>query len=408
MEFFKVSSVEDARKLIDKEFSSYRLKTEEIQLYGSFGRVLAEDVVSSENVPGFDRSTVDGYAIAAEDSHGATDSIPAILNIKGEVRMGEDSALTIQSGEAVYVPTGGMLPKGTTGMIMIENTEKMDEQTLLVYKPVSKGENILFEAEDIKEGSTVLTKGTKLNSQTIGALASLGIAKVKVFRKPRVHIISTGDEIIDIDQILEAGKIRDINTYSIAALVESLGGEVSGREIIGDDYERLLDGVSKGLENSDILVLSGGSSVGTRDYSHQVIEALGGKGVLVHGLSIKPGKPTIVGDGKGKLVVGLPGHPVSSIVVFKAIIEPYILALQYRKEIKPQVKAEVTHNFPSSPGKETYHMVRLRMEDGRYLATPSFGKSGMITLLSGSHGYIVIREHEEGINKGDLRDVFLI
>ena len=408
MEFFKVSSVEDARKLINREFSSYRLKAEEIQLYGSFGRTLAEDVVSIENVPGFDRSTVDGYAITAEDSHGATDSIPTILSIKGEVRMGEDSALTIKRGEAVYVPTGGMLPKGTTGMIMIENTDKMDEQTLLVYKPVSKGENILFEGEDIREGSTVLKKGTKLNPQTVGALASLGISRVEVFRKPRVYIISTGDEIIDIDQKLEAGKIRDINTYSIAALVESLGGEVSGKEIVGDDYDKLLHGVNKGLEKSDILVLSGGSSVGTRDYSHQVIEALGGKGVLVHGLSIKPGKPTIVGDGKGKLVVGLPGHPVSSIVVFKAIIEPFILALQFRDDIKPQVKAEVTHNFPSSPGKETYHMVRLQKEEGKYLATPSFGKSGMITLLSGSHGYIVIREHEEGINKGDLRDVFLI
>lgn len=408
MEFFKVSSVEDARKLVLDEFSGYALQSEELELEKTTGRTLSEDVVSEEDVPGFDRSTVDGYAILAEDSHGATDSIPSLLIIKGEVRMGEEAELHIKSGEAVYVPTGGMIPKGATAMVMIENTEKMDDNTLLIYKPVSVGENILFKGEDVRIGQTVLRKGYKLTPQGIGVLASLGISKVNVYKKPRVHIISTGDEVIDIGEKLDLGKIRDINSYSIGSLVESLGGEISGRVIIGDDYEQLLKGVLEGLEKCDLLILSGGSSVGTRDYTHQVIEALGGKGVLIHGLAIKPGKPTIVGDGKGKLVVGLPGHPVSSIVVFKAIVEPFIRSLMNREDILPQVRAWVTQNFPSSPGKETYHMVRLDKENGEYLATPSFGKSGMITLLSSSQGYIVIREHEEGINRGELRDVFLI
>lgn len=408
MEFFKVSSVEDSRKLILDEFSGYTLQSEELELEKATGRTLSEDVVSKEDVPGFDRSTVDGYAIVAEDSHGATDSIPSLLIIKGEVRMGEEAAEVLKSGEAIYVPTGGMIPKGATAMVMIENTEKMDDSTLLIYKPVAVGENILFKGEDVRTGQPVLKKGYKLTAQGIGVLASLGITKAKVYKKPRVHIISTGDEIIDIGEKLDLGKIRDINSYSIGSLVESLGGELSGRVIIGDDYDLLLKGVLEGLEKCDILILSGGSSVGTRDYTYQVIEALGGKGVLIHGLAIKPGKPTIVGDGKGKLVVGLPGHPVSSIVVFKAIVEPFIRGLMSREDILPQVKAVVTQNFPSSPGKETYHMVRLGMENGEYLATPSFGKSGMITLLSGSQGYIVIREHEEGVNRGELRDIFLI
>ncbi|HMM68873.1 MAG TPA: molybdopterin molybdotransferase MoeA [Gudongella oleilytica] len=408
MEFFKVSSVEDARKLVLDEFSGYTLQSEELELEKTTGRTLSEDVVSEEDVPGFDRSTVDGYAIVAEDSHGATDSIPSLLMIKGEVRMGEEAALTIKNGETVYVPTGGMIPKGATAMVMIENTEKMDDNTLLIYKPVSVGENILFKGEDVRVGQTVLRKGYRLTPQGIGVLASLGITKAKVYKKPRVHIISTGDEIIEIRDKLDIGKIRDINSYSIGSLVESLGGEISGRVIIGDDYDQLLKGVLEGLEKCDILILSGGSSVGTRDYTYQVIEALGGKGVLIHGLAIKPGKPTIVGDGRGKLVVGLPGHPVSSIVVFKAIVEPFIRSLMNREDILPQVRALVTQNFPSSPGKETYHMVRLDKEHGEYLAIPSFGKSGMITLLSGSQGYIVIKEHEEGVNKGELRDVFLI
>ncbi|MDX9916997.1 MAG: molybdopterin molybdotransferase MoeA [Gudongella sp.] len=408
MDFFKVESVDRAREIILNEFSALELSIEEVCIDESLGRTLGEDLISLENVPDFNRSTVDGYAIVAEDSYGATDSVPSLLTIKGEVRMGEEAAIEINSGDTVYVPTGAMVPKGATAVVMIEHTEKMSDDTLLLHKPLGKGENLILRGEDTKKGDVVLKRGTLMTAQAVGVMASLGISKVKVFKKPRVYIISTGDEVIEIDKNPGMGEIRDINSYALAALIKNLGGDVSGRIIIGDNYDELLNGVKHGLECADIVLLSGGSSVGTRDYTHKVIDALGGKGVLVHGLAIKPGKPTIIGDGNGKLVAGLPGHPVSSVVVFKALIQPYILSLMNRDDIMPQVRAVVTHNFPSSPGKETYYMVSVGKNDSGYTVTPSFGKSGMISLMTKSQGYIVIGEHEEGINKGEERDVYLI
>ena len=204
------------------------------------------------------------------------------------------------------------------------------------------------------------------------------------------------------------GKVRDINSYALISMAENLGCEVVGRNIVKDDYDLLRDEVEKGLLAADIVLLSGGSSVGTRDYTDKVIASFGGKGVLIHGLAIKPGKPTIVGEGNGKLILGLPGHPVSSIVVFKALVEEFIRKGFGVTDLPPQVKASMENNFPSSPGKRTYHMVRLKKEGDGYIASPSFGKSGMISLLSQSQGYIVIKEHEEGIYKGEERVVYLL
>jgi molybdopterin molybdotransferase len=407
MEFFKVVSVNDARVLIQNEFGNYQMGSEEVSLLQAQGRQLSEDVVSDINVPEFDRSTVDGYAIQVEDSHGATESIPSILEVLGEVLMGETPNHEVRSGQAVYVPTGGMMPMGATGMVMIENTEKMDQETVLLFKPISKGENMVFKGEDIKIGQVALQAGRRIGPNEIGVLASLGIKNVKVIKRPKVYILSTGDEVIDLDEELQMGKIRDINSYALSAMIREMGAEVAGREIVKDNYDLLMNGVRNALKEADIVLLSGGSSVGTRDYTHKVITDLKGKGVLAHGLSIKPGKPTIIGDGQGKLIVGLPGHPVSSIVVFKAIVQPYIQSLLKAPSHSRMVEAITTHNFPSSPGKETYHMVTLKEEDGKILATPSFGKSGMITLLSSSNGYIVIAEHEEGIDKGETREVYL-
>lgn len=408
MDFFNVVTVDEARSIIMKNFNNYKFNVEFIDLLDATDRVLSSDVYSSIDVPEFDRSTVDGYGIIVEDSHGATESIPSILNILGEVKMGESTQLDIKSGDAAYIPTGAMLPKSTTGVIMIENTELMDIDTLLLYKPISKGENIIFKGDDTKKGEIALKKGRAITPEVVGVLASLGISQVEVYKKPRFYIISTGDEVIDLDAELTIGKVRDINTYALYSLIKKLGCEVVGRKIVSDNYDLLRQEVEKGTALADIVLLSGGSSVGTRDFTDKVISSFKGNGVLVHGLAIKPGKPTIIGEGNGKLIIGLPGHPVSSIVVFKAIVEKYINEKLCNNMITPQVRAIMDYNFPSSPGKETYHMVTLRTEEERYYASPTFGKSGMITLLSKSQGYIVIKGFEEGINKGEERTVYLL
>ena len=407
MDFFNVVTVEEGRQMLLDNFKDFQLETERVHILDSVDRTLAEDIVSSIDVPDFDRSTVDGYGIVVEDSHGATEAIPSILDIRGEIRMGELSDMKISSGQTVYIPTGAMVPKGATGVIMIENTEKMGEDSLLLYKPVSKGENIVYAGDDIKKGSPALEKGRIINAEVVGTLAALGIPQVTVYKMPRFYIISTGDEIIDIDEELAPGKIRDINSYALQVMAEKAGGKVVHRSIIKDNYELLREEVKKALEIADIVLISGGSSVGTRDYTDKVIKSFEGKGVLAHGLSIKPGKPTIIGDCEGKMVIGLPGHPVSSIVVFKALIEDYLDKKLGNKKIQPYVTATMDYNFPSSPGRETYQMVALRKEGGEYFASPTHGKSGMISLLSQSQGYMIFKSHEEGVNKGEKREIFL-
>ena len=283
---------------------------------------------------------------------------------------------------------------------------KLDDQTLMVYSPYPSMKGI--EGEDIGKGDLALRKGKRISPETMGVLAALGIGKVKVYRKPKFYIISTGDEIIDLDEELKLGKIRDINSYTLHSLITRLGGQVVGRAIVKDDYELLRGEVEKAVKISDIVLLSGGSSVGSRDYTHKVIDSFRGRGVFVHGISIKPGKPTIIGEGEGRLIVGLPGHPVSSIIVFKAIVEDYVNKKMGVVDFIPKTKAIMDFNFPSSPGNETYQMVKLQEKDGKLYATPSFGKSGMITLLSNSDGYIIIKPHEEGVYKGEEREVYLL
>ena len=408
MDFFNVVTIEEGRKLILDNFKNYKLETELVHILDAVDRTLAVDVISNINVPEFNRSTVDGYGIIVEDSYGATETIPSILNILGEVKMGKISNIKIKPGQTIYIPTGAMIPEGVTGVIMVENTEKMGGDTLLLNKPISKGENMVFIGDDIKKDEIALEKGRVINAEVVGTLAALGISEVQVYKKPRFYIISTGDEIIDIDEKLIPGKIRDINSYTLQILVEKSGGEVVGRTIVRDDYKLLRQEVEKALDISDIVLISGGSSVGTRDYTDKVIKSFDGAGVLAHGLSIKPGKPTIIGDCNGKLVMGLPGHPVSSIVVFKALIEYYMDKKLGNNRILPSIMAIMEYNFPSSPGRETYQMVKLKYDNGKYYASPTHGKAGMISLLSQSQGYIVIKLHEEGIYKGEKRQVFLL
>lgn len=408
MDFFNVVSVEEGKKKMLEVFKKYSFNVEEIEILDSTDRVLAEDIVAFENVPEFNRSTVDGFAVKSSDTHGASESIPSFLTLLGEVRMGEKTETNISSGESIYVPTGGMVPEGADAVIMIEYAEKLDDSTLMVYKPLSFGENIILKGDDIKKGEKVIDKGKKLTPQDIGVLAALGISKIRVYKKPRFFIISTGDEIVDLDEELKMGKVRDINSYALCSLITKLGGEVVGRSIVKDNFDHLRGSVENALELSDIVLVSGGSSVGTRDYTSKVINSFNGKGVFIHGVSIKPGKPTIIGEGKGKPIIGLPGHPVSSIIVFKVFIEYFIKQLMNIKENINKTTAILDFNFPSSPGKETYQMVNIVERDGKTYAIPSFGKSGMITLLSKSDGYVVLKPHEEGISKGDVREVYYL
>lgn len=408
MDFFNVMSVDEVKKILSNNFKNMKIETEIVNILECEGRVLSNDIVSKFNVPEFNRSTVDGYAIKSKESHGCSECMPTFLDIVGEVSMGESASGDIKSGECMYVPTGGMIPNSSDAVIMIEHAEKLDEFTIAIHKPTSTGENVVYKGDDIKKDQIVIKKGKKLNSQDIGVLAALGVNEIEVYRTIKFTVISTGDEIIDLDEDLEFGKIRDINGYAICSLIKKLGGVVVKKSIVKDDYNLLRGEVQFGIDNSDIVLLSGGSSVGTRDFTHDVINSFNGQGVLVHGVALKPGKPTIIGECENKVVIGLPGHPVSAIIVFKIFIEYLVNEILEINENKYLIDAIINQNLHSSPGKKTYQMVSLEEIDNKYYATPIFGKSSMITLLSKACGYVIIDENCEGLYKKEKVKVHLL
>ncbi|WP_059171784.1 gephyrin-like molybdotransferase Glp [Bacillus sp. FJAT-27445] len=402
MQFFKVKTVEETFALIDEKVGKIG-GSERLAIEDARGCILAEDVTARENVPGFDRSTVDGYAVRAEDTFGSSESMPGFLTVTGEVRMGEAASVPVGFGEAIYVPTGGMIPPGSNSVIMIEHCEEI-AGLLNTYRQVAPGENIIRAGEDIREGELLLKEGTRLRPQEIGALASLGITHVSVYPRLRAGYLSSGDEIVPFNTPkLKIGEIRDINYVTIAGLAGEWGIDVIYGGIVPDDYEKFRQRASALFEQVDCLILSGGSSVGAKDYTTEVIQSLGEPGVYVHGISVKPGKPTILATAGGKPVIGLPGHPASAMIIFRLFGERILKKLQgERLEHRPErIFARITKNIPSAPGRSDYIRVRLFERDGEWWADPIIGKSGLITTLVKSGGIVEIVSEKEGITQGE-------
>lgn len=402
MKMFKVKSVKEAKRELVKYFNDYRLEIEEVNISQSLGRILADDVFSNIDVPHFRRSTVDGYAVIAKDTYGVSESLPAFLEILGEVHMGEGTDITIDPDTTCYVPTGGMVPQGADSVVMLEYTEKMDEENLAVNRAVVPKENLISIGEDISKDQRVLRRGLKLRPQDIGILSSIGIDRVRVYKLPTIAIISTGDEIVEPSEDAKHGQIRDINTYTLSAMAEEAGCIVTRKVVLKDEFQALKSMVEECVDKNDIAIISGGSSVGTKDITDKVINGVGEPGVFVHGIAIKPGKPTILAKVKNKAVFGLPGQPVSAMIVFKVFVEYLIKHIQgIETELEYSIEARFSSNISSSQGRETYQMVVLERDGEEYLAKPIYGKSGMITLMSRAMGYIKIESGKEGVQRGE-------
>ncbi|WP_338471093.1 molybdopterin molybdotransferase MoeA [Niallia sp. XMNu-256] len=407
MKFFQVKSVEETFSLIDEWIKP--LSEKEVKpLHEALNYILAEDIIVKENVPGFRRSSVDGYAVKAADTFGSSENMPGFLTVTGEVLMGEAPDKAVQAGEAMYVPTGGMLPEGSDAVIMIEHCEDLSG-LLNLYRQVAPGENVISVGEDLKEGELLVTVGTKLRAQELGALASQGITEVTVYRKPVIGYLSTGDEIVPIEtKELGIGQVRDMNGITIGSLVTEWGCEFLYGGIVEDRRDELERATKEMLEKTDCFILSGGSSVGTKDYSVEVIDSLGKPGVFVHGVSIKPGKPTILASANGKPIMGLPGHPASAMIIFYLFGKAILHRLQgWNGTEKNLAKAVVTKNLPSTMGRTDYIRAQVYYENNQWYAEPILGKSGLISTLVKSEGMIEIPEKSEGVQKGDTVTVRL-
>ena len=396
MEFLKIIGLGLAQKYLADILPNFR--TIKLPLMETINYVLAKDIISPEDMPGFNRSTVDGYAVRASDTFGSSESLPGILFFSEEIMIGKKPCLTLQPGQCAWIPTGGMLPDGADAVIMVEHTEKMGDDTILAYRPVSLGENVMLQGEDVKKEEALFLRGKKIRPQDIGLLASLGIHEVEVYEKLKIGIISSGDEVVPINQVPELGQVRDVNTYSLAAAVTLCNCYPLIYPIVEDEYVALKHALSKVLEENDLVLISGGSSIGTMDLTLKALMSLDDSEIMFHGIAVRPGKPTLLANVASKPVLGLPGHPVSALMVFHILCAPLL-----RLQEQASFYGRLTLNVASQAGRDDFVPVRLIQDQQQgTLAEPLLGKSGLMNILAQADGYIHITSEKQGVSKGEM------
>ena len=401
---FLVKTIEETKALIKEHGKKVILNQQVIPTKEALHYIAAKDIVAPHQVPHFDRSTVDGYAVMHDVVAQARSATPVVLKQLDAVEMGQECKNTLDQKTTVYVPTGGHIPQKTTAMVMIENTDKLGDD-ILINKSASKWENILKRGSDIDEGTVIVKKHTKITPATIGALYALGIKEVEVFKRLKALVISTGDEITT-SQTLVTGKIKDINSYTITAYLKERNVNVTNTIIIPDDFKAYQEAVTNGFKDNDILFVSGGSSVGDKDYTYKVLESLNAT-IFVHGINIKPGKPTILATLNDKLFIGLPGQPTSAYMVLNTFFDTIVHTV-YNIPFpvyEPYIEGVLTHNVRSAPGRQTYQPVILKGENPIEVV-PLFAKSGMISALKDAYGYVIIDASSEGLSKNDTVKVY--
>jgi molybdopterin molybdotransferase len=407
-EFFEVTSLD---KVLELMRTFPQVGKEVVSLDESFDRVLAQDVLSGINLPEFSRATMDGYAVQARSTFGASEGLPALLTIVGSVGMGEIPAVSLRAGEAVRIATGGMLPDGADSVVMVEHTQTLDENTLEVFKSAAPLQHVIEVGEDIAKGEKILSKHGRIRPQEMGVMAALGKTHVTVYKKPIVAVISSGDEIVPIEQTPGLSQLRDVNAHSLTGLARLSGGTPVYLGIAKDNLDELTGLCESALAQADMVLISGGSSVGSRDFTLEVFGRLPDSHILVHGVSISPGKPTILARSGQKALWGLPGQITSAMVVFHVLVRPALEwiggLLEQQLDDGQEVTAVLSRNLASVQGREDYVRARLVHRGDQFYAEPILGKSGLIHTMVKADGLIRIDKNSEGLDKGTPVKVIL-
>ena len=400
-EFFTVKTVSEA---LTGFRPAHVTGVETVALVDACGRVPAADVRAPEALPGFDRSSVDGYAVRAADTYGASESIPGYLRVVGAVRMGTAASEEVGPGIAVAIPTGGMLPARADAVVMIEHTSEATADTIEVIRPVAPGENVVRFDEDVAAGAAIAPRGRPLRAQDVALLAAAGVVEVAAHARPRVTILATGDEVVPPDTPgLSPGEVRDALSVSVGALVREAGGEPSPGPIVPDEDGALREGLTAAVGASDVVVICAGSSVGMRDQTAGAVAALPNSETWCHGLAIKPGKPTLLAHSDGVPIIGLPGNPRSALVVFRLIGLPVVRRVG-GWTVEPRLgllTVALSRDLPSAAGRLDVVQVRLR----RGLAEPIFGSSALLSVLTAADGYVIVPEDANGLSAGEPVEV---
>ncbi|WP_300457612.1 gephyrin-like molybdotransferase Glp [Desulfobacula sp.] len=405
--FFKVKSLEEVMALTT-QFSP--VASETISVSQAYSRVLAQDLVAPKDLPGFRRATMDGYAVVASSTFGASESSPAWLDVVGTIRMGDIPDVDLEPGKAAKISTGGMLPQGADSVVMVEHTELIDDTSVEIYKSVAPLQHVIDVSEDFAKDQTVLPRGVFMRPQEEGLVAGLGVTQIKTYKIPRVGIISTGDEIIPIDEDPAPGKIRDINSYTLSGFIREAHAVPVRYGIVKDDITALKTAVEKAVQQTDMVLISGGSSVGTRDYTVDVLSSLPDTRILVHGMSISPGKPTILARAGNKPIWGLPGQVVSAMVVLKIVVIPFLNTLKGlgQQDRTIRIPAKLTRNVSSAQGRRDFVRVLLEKKNNQLMAKPVLGKSGLIRTMIHADGLLEIGDHVEGLEKDAMVEIILL
>jgi molybdopterin molybdotransferase len=400
-EFFAVRTVADA---LAGFRPARRTAVERVALVDALGRVPAAAIAASDSLPGFARATVDGYAVRAADTYGASEGLPSYLDVRGAVAMGRAPEVDVAPGCAVTIPTGGALPAGADAVVMVEHTQEAMAGTIEVVRPVAPGEGIVRADEDVAAGATLVEPGRPLRAADLALLAAAGVTALDAYARPRVAILSTGDEVVDPATVtLARGQVRDAIAVALSALVREAGGDPDPRGIVADDRDALVGALEGALATSDVVVVSAGSSVGMRDQTADVVAGLGE--IFCHGLALRPGKPTLLADCGGVPLVGLPGNPRSALVVFRLIGVALVRLVggYTAPPPEPVMSARLARNLPSSAGR--LDVVQVTVHAG--VATPLFGPSALLSVLAAADGYVVVPEEATGLDAGTTVDVTL-
>lgn len=407
--FFKVLPPEEARRLL---LAVKPVGVETLPSVKARGRVLAEDLYSAVDLPHFHRAAMDGYAVKAKDTFGASQSLPAYLKLAGVVEMGKEATEPLAAGSAMRISTGGMMPPEADAVVMVEYTEETDGGLVEIHRAVSPWQNVIQIGDDIKKGELVFARGRRLRAHDLGALTGVGISSIPVYRRPQVALISTGDEIVDADTEPRPGQVRNINQHSLAGLIEECGGELKDWGVIRDERSALQAAIGAALDWGDLVLLSGGSSMGAKDIALETILSFPDSEFIFHGISIAPGKPTIFARACGKPILGLPGYPVSALVIFDLFAAPLIRRLggesaEALERFGRTVRAKLKTNVASQVGREDYVRVILERRSEEWWAAPLPSKSGAIFTLVKADGMVRIDMNQDGLEQGEEVEVIL-
>ena len=407
MGLLNVISVEEAsHKLIEHLQTHQLVRTERVSLENAFLRILSQDIISPEALPNFNRSTVDGYAIKASESHGCSESLPSVFTEINSIEMGQNHHIHLESGQCVRIMTGGMLPIGADAVVMIEHTDVFSKHQVLVYKAISQNENVIWAAEEIQKQALVFNRYHQLSHVDIGLLAALGISHVEVFVMPKVAIISTGEEVFEVTDLITQAQVHDVNRSLIHSVLKHHHFMVTESLLIQDDEAFLEKTLLRLIPITDWILISGGSSQGDKDYTLRVIERIEHHEIFAHGLAFKPGKPTILARVASTLILGLPGQPVSAYSVLQhVLLSAFWVSLHQNLRVQ---NVQLKTNILGSPGRETMIFIDISQSHETLEAWPIYSKSGSISTLLNAKGYVIIPRNHEGYPAGALLEAHLL